>query len=127
MDDFDFHNHDRIGADVDFDLATVPTRDKGPFKKRQAGEAFTAAAIEEIQHLQYQLFTERKQSLLIVLQAPWFVIPADRKWHRNAAVASIVLQTLRQMDPQLPQPTVDLEEIRRRYAAAAQQLQEGSP
>ncbi len=34
--------------------------------------------------------------------APWYVIPADRKWARNAAIASIVRETLTEMDPQYP-------------------------
>lgn len=34
--------------------------------------------------------------------APWFVIPADRKWARNAAIASIVKATLEEMDPKYP-------------------------
>ena len=34
--------------------------------------------------------------------APWYVVPADRKWVRNLAVARILLQTLEAMDPQLP-------------------------
>jgi PPK2 family polyphosphate:nucleotide phosphotransferase len=37
--------------------------------------------------------------------APWHVIPADRKWVRNAAIASIVKNTLERMDPQYPQVT----------------------
>src|SRR5262245_60128823 len=36
--------------------------------------------------------------------APWHVIPADRKWARNAAVAAIVRSTLEAMDPQYPKP-----------------------
>ena len=36
--------------------------------------------------------------------APWYVIPADRKWARNAAVAAIVRETLEAMDPQYPKP-----------------------
>jgi PPK2 family polyphosphate:nucleotide phosphotransferase len=36
--------------------------------------------------------------------APWHVIPADRKWARNAAVAAIVRSTLEAMDPQYPEP-----------------------
>jgi polyphosphate kinase 2 (PPK2 family) len=36
--------------------------------------------------------------------APWHVIPADRKWARNAAVASIVLETPEAMGPQYPKP-----------------------
>ncbi len=34
--------------------------------------------------------------------APWHVIPADRKWVRNAAIATIVKATLEEMDPQYP-------------------------
>ncbi len=48
-------------------------------------------------------------------KAPWFVIPADKKWYRNAAVSSIVYQTLKEMDPQLPKVDVDFDEIRRLY------------
>ncbi len=282
LDDFDFIDHYRVCPDKGVDLDAIDTRDKGPFDKRKRGEAFTRDAIEEIQHLQYQLFTESKQSLLIVLQAPdaagkdglirkvlgqmnpqgcrtypfkvptalqaahdflwrihactpaagmvsifnrshyedvlavrveklapeevwrrrfdhinnfeelladrgtrilkfylhispeeqldrfrdridepekhwklttsdyqarerwdcyreayydvfekcssdaapWFVIPADRKWHRNAAVAGILRETLRQMDPQLPKADVDLDQIKRLYAAAKEELQQ---
>jgi PPK2 family polyphosphate:nucleotide phosphotransferase len=34
--------------------------------------------------------------------APWHVIPADRKWARNAAIASIVRSTLEDMKPAYP-------------------------
>lgn len=34
--------------------------------------------------------------------APWHIIPADRKWVRNAAIATIVKATLEEMDPQYP-------------------------
>ena len=36
--------------------------------------------------------------------APWYVIPADRKWARNAAISAIVSETLEDMDPQYPKP-----------------------
>jgi PPK2 family polyphosphate:nucleotide phosphotransferase len=36
--------------------------------------------------------------------APWYVIPADRNWVRNAAIARIVRQTLERIDPAYPQP-----------------------
>ncbi|HZI89588.1 MAG TPA: polyphosphate kinase 2 family protein [Candidatus Polarisedimenticolia bacterium] len=39
--------------------------------------------------------------------APWFVIPADRKWFRNLAVAEIMLETLQSMKMKYPKPTVD--------------------
>ncbi|MCG7391484.1 polyphosphate kinase 2 family protein [Microvirga sp. ACRRW] len=34
--------------------------------------------------------------------APWHIVPADRKWVRNAAIASIVKATLEDMSPQYP-------------------------
>lgn len=39
--------------------------------------------------------------------APWYIIPADRKWYRNVAIAGIVLSTLRALRPRLPHPAVD--------------------
>ncbi len=36
--------------------------------------------------------------------APWHVIPADRKWARNAAIARIVRERLEDMNPQYPEP-----------------------
>jgi PPK2 family polyphosphate:nucleotide phosphotransferase len=36
--------------------------------------------------------------------APWHIVPADRKWVRNAVVARIVHATLAGMDPQYPAP-----------------------
>jgi PPK2 family polyphosphate:nucleotide phosphotransferase len=36
--------------------------------------------------------------------APWYVVPADRKWVRNLAVARILRATLREIDPQYPEP-----------------------
>jgi PPK2 family polyphosphate:nucleotide phosphotransferase len=39
--------------------------------------------------------------------APWYVIPADRNWVRNAAVATLLVETLLRLDPQLPTPELD--------------------
>jgi PPK2 family polyphosphate:nucleotide phosphotransferase len=39
--------------------------------------------------------------------APWHVVPADRKWARNAAIAAIVRETLEAMSPQYPVPAWD--------------------
>lgn len=271
----------RIDPSTPIDLDAIDTRDSGPFTDRRQADAFTATAIEKMQHLQYKLFTENKQSLLVILQAldaggkdglirkvfgrmnpqgcraypfktptpieqahdflwrihactpaagmvsifnrshyedvlavrvnnlvpeeiwrrrfdhinafeamladsgtrivklylhisleeqlerfrarldepenhwklspsdyeartrwhfyreayhdvmqkcspphaPWFVIPADRKWHRNAAAAGIVLETLQQMDPQLPDVNVDVEQMRRLYQIAKEELE----
>ena len=48
-------------------------------------------------------------------QSPWFVIPADHKWYRDAAVAGIVHETLQEMNPKMPPVDVDLDEIRALY------------
>jgi PPK2 family polyphosphate:nucleotide phosphotransferase len=34
--------------------------------------------------------------------APWHVIPADRNWVRNLAVATVLVEALRRLDPQYP-------------------------
>ena len=39
--------------------------------------------------------------------APWYVIPADRKWVRNVALATLLVEALRRLDPQLPEPQFD--------------------
>ena len=36
--------------------------------------------------------------------APWHVIPADRNWVRNGAIARIVRETLEEMNPKYPEP-----------------------
>lgn len=48
--------------------------------------------------------------------APWYAIPADHKWYRNWAVSRIVLETLREMDPRIPIPDLDVEDLKRRLA-----------
>ena len=37
--------------------------------------------------------------------APWRIVPADKKWRRNAIVASIVRGVLEDMDPRYPTPS----------------------
>lgn len=44
--------------------------------------------------------------------APWYVIPADKKWLRNAMVAHLVAATLRDMDPRFPPPLPDLGRVK---------------
>lgn len=34
--------------------------------------------------------------------APWYVVPADRKWFARYTVSEIILDTLKDMDPQFP-------------------------
>ena len=44
--------------------------------------------------------------------APWYVVPADRKWVRNLAVAKILRHTIAQLDPQVPPPEAGVEGVK---------------
>jgi PPK2 family polyphosphate:nucleotide phosphotransferase len=50
--------------------------------------------------------------------APWFVIPSNHKWFRDLAVSQIVGRTLEDLEMKMPEPAVDIAEIRRRHHAA---------
>ncbi|MFG2988482.1 PPK2 family polyphosphate kinase [Streptomyces sp. NPDC048257] len=49
--------------------------------------------------------------------APWYIVPADRKWYRNWAVSTLLLEHLEEIDPQYPKGDFDVEECRRRLLA----------
>ncbi len=49
--------------------------------------------------------------------APWHVVPADRKWYRDWAVASLLAEVLAGMGLRFPEPAFDVEEQRRRLLA----------
>jgi PPK2 family polyphosphate:nucleotide phosphotransferase len=48
---------------------------------------------------------------------PWLVIPSDRKWYRNWAVTTILLETLKSLDPQWPAADFDIDTEKKRLAA----------
>lgn len=50
-------------------------------------------------------------------EAPWYVVPADRKWYRNWAVAAILLEWLRELGPRYPDPELDAPDLRARLEA----------
>ncbi|WP_296951759.1 PPK2 family polyphosphate kinase [uncultured Massilia sp.] len=43
--------------------------------------------------------------------APWYVVPADSKTHRNLLVAHLLLETMQDMDLRWPQPKADLAKV----------------
>lgn len=45
-------------------------------------------------------------------QAPWYIIPADRKWYRNLCVARIMVDTLKGLKMQYPAITWDPAKIK---------------
>jgi PPK2 family polyphosphate:nucleotide phosphotransferase len=70
----------------------------GDLAERDRWNDYAAAYEEAIQRTSTEL-------------APWYVVPADRKWFRNWAVSRIVLETLEAMDPRYPEPAGDLDGI----------------
>ncbi len=61
----------------------------------------------------YQVAIERTDAE----HAPWYVIPANRKWYARLAVQSILISALERIDPQWPAATFDVEVEKRRLAA----------
>jgi PPK2 family polyphosphate:nucleotide phosphotransferase len=61
----------------------------------------------------YQAALERCNSA----DAPWYVIPSDRKWYRNWAVTTLLLETLKGLDPQWPKADFDVAKEKARLAA----------
>ena len=43
--------------------------------------------------------------------APWYVVPANRKWYRNLVIATIMVETLEGLNMSYPQPEEDLDNI----------------
>ncbi len=49
-------------------------------------------------------------------EAPWFVVPADRKWYARLAVQSLLTQALAKIDPQWPAADFDVAHEQKRLA-----------
>ncbi|MBN2003572.1 MAG: polyphosphate kinase 2 family protein [Anaerolineae bacterium] len=43
--------------------------------------------------------------------APWYVVPADRKWYRDLVIGTVVVETLQSLEMQYPATDVDPEKI----------------
>lgn len=41
--------------------------------------------------------------------APWYVIPANRKWYRNLVVSQILISTMEEMGLAFPEPVADID------------------
>ncbi|HTW64185.1 MAG TPA: polyphosphate kinase 2 family protein [Bryobacteraceae bacterium] len=44
-------------------------------------------------------------------EAPWYVIPSDRKWFRNYLVADLIVEALDRMRLKYPAPSVDISKV----------------
>ncbi len=63
------------------------------------------------QRAKWDLYTEAYEAMLSrtsTAEAPWHVVPADRKWYRNLVVAQVIVAALEALDPEWPAPEGDL-------------------
>jgi PPK2 family polyphosphate:nucleotide phosphotransferase len=75
--------------------------------KFRAGDLDDRARWDDFQTAYEQALTETSTDW-----APWYVVPADRKWVRNVAVSRLLVETLEKMDPQYPPPEPGIESIK---------------
>lgn len=67
----------------------------------------------------WDAYTEAYEEVLrrtSTAEAPWWVVPADKKHFRDLVVAHVVTEALERMEPKYPGPPDGLEEFRRRLA-----------
>ncbi|MFF3314108.1 PPK2 family polyphosphate kinase [Streptomyces sp. NPDC003035] len=79
--------------------------DPGDIEERELWPAYQRA---------YELALERCSTP----EAPWYLVPADRKWYRNWAISTLLLEHLEALDPQYPKGDFDVAECRKRLLAS---------
>lgn len=85
---------------------------------------FSAGDVAEAEHWdEYMRAYEECLAATSTKAAPWYVIPADKKWVTRAAVAAILTETIRDLD--LKWPKVDAEQKRAIEEAKRQLAGEG--
>jgi PPK2 family polyphosphate:nucleotide phosphotransferase len=60
---------------------------------------------------EYQALYEDAITETSTEHAPWWIVPSDRKWVRDIAVANLLLHTFRRLDPQFPPPDPGLDGV----------------
>jgi PPK2 family polyphosphate:nucleotide phosphotransferase len=60
----------------------------------------------------YQEAYERALERCAAPYAPWYLIPADRKWYRDWAISRLLVEQLQELDPQYPEVGFDVAECR---------------
>jgi PPK2 family polyphosphate:nucleotide phosphotransferase len=69
------------------------------FKERKYWDDYTAAYEDALRRCN-------------TAEAPWFIIPANKKWFRNLAVSHIIDEALKEMDFKFPAPTINLQKLK---------------
>jgi polyphosphate kinase 2 (PPK2 family) len=86
---------------------------------------FSAADLRERRHWDaYQDAFSEMFSHTSTDWAPWYVIPADRKWFARVAAAAVIANALIEIDPRYPELG---DEARRELEAAKRELEADAP
>jgi len=73
---------------------------------------FSANDVTERQYWDlYQAAFEDAINQCSTAHAPWYAVPANKKWYRNLVIARTIADTLETMAPQFPEPAENLGDI----------------
>ena len=64
----------------------------------------------------YQEAYEDVLSMTSQAGAPWMIVPANRKWYRDLIISAALVDTLKELKMEYPQPAEDLESYRSQLA-----------
>lgn len=59
----------------------------------------------------YQLAYEEVLSKTSTSYAPWYIVPANKKWRRNLVISSVLVETLEKLKMSYPKPAEDLSSV----------------
>jgi PPK2 family polyphosphate:nucleotide phosphotransferase len=57
--------------------------------------------------------------------SPWYIIPSNHKWFRDLSISQIITLTMEEMKMELPKPTLNVADIRRKYHQAVDEEKSG--
>jgi PPK2 family polyphosphate:nucleotide phosphotransferase len=67
----------------------------------------------------YQNAYEAALARCSTVGAPWYVVPANRKWYRNWAVSQLLIETMEEMKLRYPNPHLDVRALKKSLQAVA--------
>jgi PPK2 family polyphosphate:nucleotide phosphotransferase len=73
---------------------------------------FSRGDLAERQH--WDRYTEAYEVMLSktsTVQAPWYIVPANRKWYRNLVVSQVILAALERLEMRYPEPESGLDAV----------------
>jgi polyphosphate kinase 2 (PPK2 family) len=59
----------------------------------------------------YQRAYEAALSKTSTEDAPWYIVPSDRKWYRNLVISETLIEKLEALDMRYPEPAQGLDKI----------------